>query len=148
MITIRVQTDDFEVGAEISALAVLGGGAVASFVGQVRGDSGVCGLELEHYPAMTEKALKEIAETANGKWELYGTIIVHRVGKLKSGDQIVLVCTCSNHRRDSLEACSYIMDRLKTDAPFWKKELRADGTGKWVEERQSDVDAARGWENN
>ncbi|VAW02015.1 Molybdopterin synthase catalytic subunit MoaE [hydrothermal vent metagenome] len=147
MITIHVQTDDFEMGAEINTLAALGGGAVASFIGQVRGDGEVIGLELEHYPAMTQKALREIAETANGKWELHGITIIHRVGKLKLGDQIVLVCTCSNHRQAALEACSYIIDRLKTDAPFWKKELRADGSGKWVEERQSDIDTARGWED-
>ena len=146
MITIRISEDDFDAGAEIKALSKLGGGAVASFIGVVRGDGDVKGLELEHYPAMTEKALREIADISDEKWPLRGITIIHRVGKLALGDQIVLVCTASDHRQAALEACSYLMDRLKTDAPFWKKEWQEDGSGKWVEERQTDLDALKKWE--
>lgn len=145
MITIRVSEDDFDAGREIQALSKLGGGAVANFIGLVRADGSIQALELEHYPAMTEKALHDIAAVADKKWPLHGITIVHRVGKLALGEQIVLVCTASDHRHAALDACSYIMDRLKTDAPFWKKEWRADGGGAWVEERQSDLDAARNW---
>jgi len=145
MITNRVSEDDFDAGREIQALSKLGGGAVANFIGLVRADGSIQALELEHYPTMTEKALHEIATVADKKWPLHGITIVHRVGKLALGEQIVLVCTASDHRHAALDACSYIMDRLKTDAPFWKKEWRADGSGAWVEERQSDLDAARNW---
>lgn len=145
MINISVSESDFNAGLEIEKLSALGGGAVTSFVGQVRGDPGLAALELEHYPAMTNKALFDIARTADQKWSLHGITIIHRVGKLPLGAQIVLVCTSSDHRQASLEACSYIMDRLKTDAPFWKKQWLSDGTADWVEERQSDLKAAQNW---
>lgn len=145
MIKISVTEDDFDTGAEIGSLSALGGGAVASFVGQVRGDDRLHALELEHYPAMTEKALRKIAEQAAKNWTLHGITIIHRVGRLQIGEQIVLACACSDHRQAAIEACSYIMDQLKTVAPFWKKEIGQDGSERWVEERQSDIDAAKSW---
>ena len=145
MIKVEVSAQDFDAGIEIAKLSALGGGAVASFVGQVRGDEAVKALELEHYPPMTEKALCEIAETADNRWPLHGITILHRIGKMALGAQIVLVCTCSDHRQVALDACSYIMDRLKTDAPFWKKEWRKDGSSEWVEERKSDLAAKDKW---
>lgn len=145
MISITVQEDDFDCGAENGRLSALGGGAISSFVGQVRGDGKLQALELEHYPAMTEKALRKIAVNASEQWALHGITIIHRVGRLQVGEQIVLVCTCSDHRQAAIEACSYIMDQLKTVAPFWKKEILQDGTENWVEERQSDLDAAQNW---
>ncbi|MEH6757767.1 MAG: molybdenum cofactor biosynthesis protein MoaE [Parasphingorhabdus sp.] len=145
MIKILVMEGDFDAGEEIKALAALGGGAVANFVGQVRGGGKLAALELEHYPAMTEKALRKIADKAAEKWTLHGITIIHRVGQLQVGEQIVLAATCSDHRQAAIEACSYIMDQLKTVAPFWKKEIRLDGSENWVEERQSDVDAATSW---
>lgn len=145
MIKILVLNDDFDAGVEIANLSALGGGAVASFVGQVRGDGELDALELEHYPAMTETALRKIAEKADKQWSLHGITIIHRVGRLKVGEQIVLACTCSDHRQAAIEACSFIMDQLKTVAPFWKKEIKQDGSESWVEERQSDIDAAKSW---
>lgn len=146
MIKVEVRAEDFDAGYEIGQLSSLGGGAVASFIGQVRGDEAIVALELEHYPVMTEKALHSIAETANSRWPLHGITIMHRVGKMALGEQIVLVCTCSDHRQASLESCTYIMDRLKTDAPFWKKQWYKDGSSDWVAERQSDLDANDKWQ--
>ncbi len=148
MIKIDISAKNFDAGTEICELSTLGGGAVASFVGQVRGDDDVVALELEHYPAMTEKALRDIATTADNRWPLHGITIIHRVGKLEQCEQIVLVCTCSDHRHAALEACSYIMDRLKTDAPFWKKQWRRDGSSEWVEERNSDLAAKDKWQSS
>ncbi|SIN89736.1 molybdopterin synthase subunit MoaE [Parasphingorhabdus marina DSM 22363] len=145
MITISVSQKDFDSGAEIRKIADLGGGAVASFTGQVRGDADLVALELEHYPAMTEQALRTIADDAAEKWALHGITIIHRVGRLQVNDQIVLVCTGSDHRQAAISACSFIMDKLKTVAPFWKKEIWKDGSETWVEERQSDLDAAAEW---
>jgi molybdopterin synthase catalytic subunit len=145
MIRIEVGTDDFDIGVESLKVAGQGGGAIASFVGQVRDDGNLLSLELEHYPAMTQKALREIAETALSDWPLHAVTIIHRVGKLSVGENIVLVVTGSDHRKAAIESCSFIMDKLKTVAPFWKKETRADGEAKWIEERASDVAAAEKW---
>lgn len=145
MITISVSQKDFDAGTEIRKIADLGGGAVASFTGQVRGDSDLVALELEHYPTMTEQALRAIAEEAASQWPLHGITVIHRVGRLEVHDQIVLVCTGSDHRQAAISACSFIMDKLKTVAPFWKKEIWRDGSESWVEERQSDLDAAADW---
>jgi molybdopterin synthase catalytic subunit len=147
MIKIEILEDDFDAGAEIRKVSALGGGAVASFVGQVRGDDRLAALELEHYPAMTKKALRKIANIATQKWDLHAIVIVHRVGRLAVGEQIVLACASSDHRQAAIEACSYIMDQLKTVAPFWKKEIMQDGSESWVEERQSDLEAAQNWED-
>jgi molybdopterin synthase catalytic subunit len=134
---IRVQREDFDAGAEMRALSrdpkV---GAVASFVGVVR----EVGMTLEHYPGMTEKALAGIVEQAKGRWQVLECTVIHRVGPLAPTDQIVLVAVASAHRGDAFSACEFIMDYLKTRAPFWKKEAAG-----WVEARASDDKAAARW---
>jgi len=146
MIRIIVGSADFDIGVETAKVAGQGGGAIASFVGQVRDDGNLQSLELEHYPAMTDKALRKIAETALADWPLHAVTIIHRVGTLSVGENIVLVVTGSDHRGAAIEACSFIMDKLKTVAPFWKKETTTDGATKWVEERSADVDASEKWQ--
>ena len=145
MISVRVQPEDFDGGAELAALEGKGGGAVASFTGIVRADDGVEAMTLEHYPGMTEKALTALADHAMGRWPLCGVTVIHRVGTLRAGDRIVCVGTASNHRAAALEACTFLIDRLKTDAPFWKKEHRRSGAS-WVEARSADDAAARSWD--
>ncbi|MDH4095813.1 MAG: molybdenum cofactor biosynthesis protein MoaE [Betaproteobacteria bacterium] len=134
---IAVQAQDFDAGAEMRALSrdpkV---GAVASFVGVVR----EVGMTLEHYPGMTEKALRKIAEEAKSRWQVLDCTVIHRVGPLEPTDQIVLVAVSSAHRGDAFSACEFIMDYLKTQAPFWKKEAAG-----WVEARASDDKAAERW---
>ncbi|MBC2777289.1 molybdenum cofactor biosynthesis protein MoaE [Parasphingopyxis marina] len=139
---IRIQPEDFEPGAEIARLEGLGGGAVATFTGLVRGEGGIRTMGLEHYPGMTEKALGGIADQAAARWALAGVTIIHRVGRLGPGARIVFVGTASHHRRDAIEAMHFIIDWLKTDAPFWKREEFADGRSEWVAARAAD-DAAR-----
>lgn len=142
---ISVREADFDPGALIAALEALGGGAVASFTGLVRGDGGLTAMRLDHYPAMTEKALAEIADRAEAMWpSLSGIVIVHRTGELKPGDRIVFVGTASAHRAAALEACAFLIDWLKVDAPFWKKEMFGS-EGRWVEARSDDDDAATRW---
>ena len=140
-----VQTEDFDSGAELARLETLGGGAVASFTGLVRGDDGLTALTLEHYPGMTQTALTALAGEAEARWPLAGLVLIHRVGRMAVGERIVLVATASPHRAAALEACSFLIDRLKTDAPFWKKEERGSGETRWVEARASDEDAAARW---
>ncbi|WP_372610819.1 molybdopterin synthase catalytic subunit MoaE [Halomonas sp.] len=147
---IRVQEAAFDAGAEQRAL--LGDrtdiGAVVSFTGLVRDFNerpAVTGLFLEHYPGMTETALEEIVGEAESRWPLDGVRLIHRIGRLAPGDPIVLVVVASAHRRSAFEACDFIMDYLKTRAPFWKKEHATDGQY-WVEERDSDLSDARRWE--
>lgn len=156
---ISVQEADFDAGAEIAALSAGRGdiGAVASFVGLVRADKAgnaevdggatatVRAMTLEHYPGMTEKALQEIVEQAQGRWQLLGTRVIHRVGRLLPGDRIVFVGVASAHRGDAFAACEFIMDYLKTRAPFWKKEETPAG-GRWVDARESDDHAAGRWQ--
>jgi molybdopterin synthase catalytic subunit len=142
---IRVQNETFDVGVELERLEGLGGGAVASFTGVVRGGEGVNTMTLEHYPAMTQAALSALAAEADTRWALSGIILIHRVGELKAGERIVLVATASAHRKDALQACAFLIDRLKTEAPFWKKERGADGAETWVDARESDNDAAGRW---
>ena len=143
---VRVQHEEFDVGAEIARLRSANPriGAVASFVGVVRdinnGDP-VVAMTLEHYPGMTEKALAEIVAQARARWDLYDVLVVHRVGTLRPTDPIVLVVTTSGHRHDAFAACEFVMDYLKTDAPFWKKEATPAGE-RWVDARDTD-DAAR-----
>ena len=146
---VRVQTEDFDISAEIRALRAGRSdvGAVASFIGVMRDfneGSGVTELTLEHYPGMTEKSLQQIVDEAHGRWRLQDAIVVHRVGRMRPADQIVLVIALSAHREEALAACAFIMDYLKTRAPFWKKE-RTPGGDRWVESRASDDAAAGRW---
>lgn len=143
---ILVQREDFDPGKELAVLGGLGSGGVASFVGHVRGDDGLVTLTLEHYPAMTGASLETLADEALLRWMLDGVTIIHRIGRLVPGDRIVLVGTAARHRAAALEACAYLIDRLKTDAPFWKKEEFVDGRSDWVEARASDDAAARRWD--
>ena len=147
---IIVQEEDFDLSIEVR-LAREGNsatGAIVSFVGTVRdleGDS-LSSMTLEHYPQMTEKSLKEIASKARERWDIQSTTIIHRIGELQVEDQIVLVITTSKHRSDAFDACHFIMDYLKTDAPFWKKES-VNAKDSWVESRGSDTDQKNRWES-
>ena len=147
--SVRVQTTDFDIGAEIATMRRGNPkvGAVASFIGVVRdlneGDH-VAEMTLEHYPGMTEKALEKIVAEARSRWAIYDALVIHRVGTLKPGDQIVLVVVTGSHRGEAFEACEFLMDYLKTRAPFWKKERTPDGV-RWVEARDGDDAAADRW---
>jgi molybdopterin synthase catalytic subunit len=146
---IKVQQEDFDVGAELAALTAgrTDVGGVASFIGLVRdlaGGATVGAMTLEHYPGMTEKKLAEIEAEAQRRWPLQATLIIHRYGRLEPGERIVLVATASPHRQAALEACAFLIDWLKTKAPFWKLEETAAGP-QWVEARDSDDDAAARW---
>jgi len=149
--SVRVQTEDFDVSQEMLVLRQKNPkiGAVASFVGVVRdlndGDE-VSALTLEHYPGMTERSLEEIVSEAKSRWNIYDALIIHRVGTLLPLDQIVLVLVTSAHRGESFKACEFLMDYLKTRAPFWKKEQTSSG-GRWVDARTTDSVAAMRWEN-
>ena len=147
---VRVQTEDFDAGRELAALR--GGnrsvGAVAAFIGTVRdvnANASVANMTLEHYPGMTEKALVAIIDDAKARWDIADAIVIHRVGTLKPADQIVLVGVASAHRGDAFAACEFIIDYLKTRAPFWKKEDTPEGA-RWVEARASDNEAAARWQ--
>ncbi len=147
--SVRIQEHDFDVSSELAALRAGDKrvGAVATFVGVVRdlNDAAqVSTLTLEHYPGMTEKALAQIVEDAKQRWDIYDALVIHRVGPLSPSDQIVLVAVTSAHRGESFAACQFIMDYLKTRAPFWKKEQTPEGE-RWVEARASDEDAAARW---
>ena len=146
---IRVQAEPFDVGAEVAALTAgrTDIGAVATFTGLVRdiaGDVPVAAMTLEHYPGMTERKLAEVEADANRRWPLQASLIVHRIGRMEPGEPIVLVVTASAHRHAALEACAFLIDWLKTSAPFWKLEETPDG-GKWVAARASDAAAADRW---
>ena len=147
MPTIRVQTEDFDLGAALTAITAghpqVGG--VGSFVGLVRQEPGLVSLTIEHYPGMTEKSLGRIAETAISRFELIDVTLIHRVGTLLPGDPIVLVLAAASHRKAALAATEFLIDWLKTDAPFWKKEQFA-ASERWVEARHSDEAAKRRWE--
>lgn len=144
MITIRIQSEDFDVGVEIAKINAAGTGAVATFTGFVRPDDALTALTLEHYPQMTEREIARIAEDAQMRWPLLGITILHRIGRLVPGEQIVLVAVAAQHRAAAFQACEFLMDYLKTKAPFWKQEERA-GAVTWVAERASDTDAAGRW---
>ena len=148
--TVRIQEADFDLGSELAALRAGDArvGALASFVGLVRDlndGSKVSEMILEHYPGMTEKALEEIVDEAKSRWEIYGALVIHRVGPLRPCDQIVLVAVTSAHRGEAFAACEFIMDYLKTRAPFWKREATPDGA-RWVDARDSDDSAATRWQ--
>jgi len=147
---VRIQTKDFDAGAEIATLRANNPkiGAVASFIGVCRDandGTAVTRMTLEHYPGMTEKALEKIAAEAKARWDVMEVLVVHRVGELKPTDQIVLVVVTGAHRGEAFAACEFIMDYLKTRAPFWKKEETPQGA-RWVEARGSDAEAAERWE--
>lgn len=143
--SVRIEEADFDTGAEIAALAAGRDdvGAVVSFTGLVRGGD-VSEMVLEHYPGMTEKALEEIEAEARSRWPLEAVTIIHRVGPLAPGARIVFVATASRHRGAAFEAAEFLMDYLKTRAPFWKKETTADGA-RWVDARETDDTAAARW---
>ena len=146
MISVRIQPETFDSAAELVPLERLGGGAVASFTGIARRDSDVTAIELEHFPGMTEASLTAIASHAEKRWNLLGATIIHRVGRIEVGNPIVLVAAAAMHRAEALEACSYLIDRLKTDAPFWKKEHYANGSAAWVDAKDSDTARAEKWD--
>jgi molybdopterin synthase catalytic subunit len=146
---VRVQAGDFDLGSEIARLRESDArvGAVVSFVGTVRDlneGAQVAELELEHYPGMTEKSLEDIVAQARERWPLYGALVIHRIGPMKPLDQIVLVACTAAHRGEAFAACEFIMDYLKTDAPFWKKEQTPEGA-RWVDARTSDDSAKARW---
>jgi len=142
---VGIQQADFDVGAEVAALSAgdAGAGAVASFVGLVRGGD-ILAMTLEHYPGMTEQALVDIVAQARERWQCRNVRVIHRVGRLLPGERIVLVAVASAHRHDAFAACGFIMDYLKTRAPFWKKEETPAGA-RWVDARESDDRAADRW---
>lgn len=153
MATIRVQTQDFDVGTEVRALTAgrtdIGG--IGSFVGTVRANASgpqLSALTLEHYPAMTERAIATIVAEAEQRWALLGCTVIHRVGRMRPGENIVLVLAASAHRQAALEATAFLIDWLKTKAPFWKQETFADGTATWVDARESDDAAAARWQRS
>jgi molybdopterin synthase catalytic subunit len=147
--TVRVQTSDFDLSTEIAALRSMDArvGAVVSFVGTVRDmneGASVAEMELEHYPGMTEQAIGKIVEQARARWPLFGAVVVHRVGPLAPMEQIVLVACSAAHRGEAFAACEFIIDYLKTDAPFWKKEQTPEGA-RWVDARATDDIALEKW---
>jgi len=148
--TIKVQEEDFDLNVELQRMRAAsdGIGAIASFVGIVRDindEREVSTMTLEHYPAMTQRALQQIADEACNRWEIIDITIIHRFGTLRPSDQIVTVAVASGHRRDAFAACEFVMDYLKTKAPFWKKETIGDHS-RWVEARAMDDAAAKRWE--
>ncbi|WP_417478624.1 molybdenum cofactor biosynthesis protein MoaE [Maricaulis sp.] len=145
-VSVKVQTESFDAGALLNALAGQDSscGAVASFTGQVRGGDDLVALELEHYPGVTEQALSRIAHEAVRRWSLGEAVIIHRVGKMEIGEPIVFVGASAPHRRAALEATSFMIDILKTQAPFWKREHTTSGSN-WVEPRPGDNEAASAW---
>jgi molybdopterin synthase catalytic subunit len=147
MIDIRVQREDFDPGAEIERLHAgrTDVGAVASFIGLVRSD-GIRAMTLEHYPGMTDRQLRAIADQASIRWQIDAGVVVHRYGRLLAGDRIVVVAVASRHRAAAFEACTFLMDWLKTKAPFWKLE-ETDDDARWVEAKAADEAAAARWTN-
>lgn len=143
---IVIQTDDFDIDAEFAALTKGRGdiGAVVTFTGLVRGDAGLSSLTLEHYPGMTEREIARHAAEAEKRWPLLGATVIHRIGTLKPGERIVLVAVAAAHRKASFEAANFLMDYLKTRAPFWKLEERA-GHKEWVAAKDEDSEATKRW---
>lgn len=149
-ITVRIQHKDFDLSAEIAALTAGRAdiGAVASFLGLCRDEDGaLAALELEHYPGMAEEEIARICSEAAQRWPLFGLTAIHRYGKIAPGQNIVLVVAVSTHRRAAFESAEFVMDFLKSHAPFWKKEHRKDGShGNWVESKESDIEALARWQ--
>jgi molybdopterin synthase catalytic subunit len=150
--TVRIQAEDFDVSAEIARLARNRGdvGAVVTFSGLCRDEAGtLAALELEHYPGMAEAEISHIAGQAMERWPLTGLTAIHRYGKIKPGENIVLVVAASAHRQAAFDAANFLMDYLKSRAPFWKKEHRSDGSaGKWVDAKEADEAAAKRWKRS
>jgi len=145
MIRVVVQPEQIDQAAEFAAIMAAGVGGIATFAGVVRADDGVTTLELEHYPGATEAALRRLADEAHGRWSLAAASVVHRVGVMRPGELVVFVGTAAAHRGAALEACAFLIDRLKTEAPFWKRETRGD-SARWVEPRDGDSHAAARWD--
>jgi len=150
-VAVRVEREDFDIGAEVRRLTAgrTDIGAIVTFSGTVRGGSrgdAIRAMTLEHYPGMTEAELARVEAEAGRRWPLQASLIVHRIGTLKPGDNIVLVVTASAHRQAAFAAAEFLMDYLKTRAPFWKKEEGADGQARWVEARECDEEAAGRWQ--
>jgi len=150
---VRIQTEDFDIGAEFAALTAgrIDIGGIGCFVGTVRadpkGEAGrVTGMTLEHYPGMTERAIEQIVAEAETRWPLLGVTVIHRVGPLHPGENIVLVIAASSHRQAALDAAAFLIDWLKTKAPFWKREDLTSGAGAWVNAREDDDAAAAKWD--
>lgn len=148
--SVRVQSQPFDLSAEVAALTAgrTDIGAVVTFTGTVRGEAHgrkLAAMTLEHYPGMTEAELADVEQQAHERWPLQASLIIHRVGELKPGEGIVLVVTASVHRHAAFEAASFLMDYLKTRAPFWKKETGTDGSGGWVDAREADEAARERW---
>ena len=149
---VRVQTEDFDIGAEIAALTAgrTDVGGIGCFIGTVRADpkgaEQVTGMTLEHYPGMTERAIERIVTDAEVRWPLLGVTVIHRVGPLRPGENIVLVVAASSHRQAALDATAFLIDWLKTKAPFWKREDLTSGAGAWVDARDEDDTAAARWD--
>jgi molybdopterin synthase catalytic subunit len=142
---ISIQAEDFDAAAELAALEETGGGGVASFTGIVRGGNGLTALELQHYPAMTAQQVERIVDDAMARWPLLGVRVIHRFGRLSPGERIVFMGTASRHRTAALESCAFLIDWLKSEAPFWKKEHFAEGNATWVEAKAEDGAKARRW---
>jgi molybdopterin synthase catalytic subunit len=142
---VLISDEPISTEAALAGLSDLGGGAVSSFTGISRDDGGVTAIELEHYPGMTESSLMRLIDEAFARWALLGAAIVHRIGRVAVGEPVVVVGAASRHRADALEATAFLIDRLKTDAPFWKKEHYADGTSVWVDAKSSDDDRSSRW---
>ena len=143
---LSVQTEPFDAGAEANAFAtaVTGAGAVVTFTGIVRGDGGLSAMEIEHYPGMTERAIRAIADEAVTRWSLADALVIHRHGRLVVGEPIMMVATAARHRADAFAAAEFLMDYLKSRAPFWKKEHSAQGEA-WVQARDADEAALKRW---
>ncbi|NKB28890.1 MAG: molybdenum cofactor biosynthesis protein MoaE [Rhodobacteraceae bacterium] len=144
--SVRVQSDPFDAGAELTAFSgtVPGAGAVVSFTGIVRGDNDLAALEIEHYPAMTQSAIEAMVAEARSRWSLSGCLVIHRHGTLAVGEAIMMVATAAPHRRAAFEAADFLMDYLKSRAPFWKKEIGPEGAA-WVAAKDSDEDDLNRW---
>ena len=143
---VAVQSAPFDLGAEVAAFTagVAGAGAVVTFTGIVRPDDELTGMEIEHYPGMTEKAIRGIVEKAVARWKLADALVIHRYGPLAPGEAIMMVATAAPHRADAFAAAEFLMDYLKSRAPFWKKEIGAEGAG-WVAAKETDEDALKRW---
>ena len=141
---VGVQPEPFDLSAELAGFGP-DAGAIVTFSGLVRGDGGLVALEIEHYPGMTERALTEMAQHAIVRFHLVDATVIHRHGRIAVGDQIMMVATAARHRADAFEGAQYLMDYLKSRAPFWKREIGADGPGEWVAAKSSDEDALGRW---